>query len=64
MYQRAFDEEAEPRLQDLRPPVPDPHEQLIVAVMNALAAEVMEMLGPMLWAALVVLYIYAQLSPR
>jgi hypothetical protein len=64
MYQHALDDEAEPRLQDLRPLVADPHEQPIVVAINDLAMDVMEMLGPMLWAALLVLFIYAELSYR
>lgn len=64
MYQHAFDEPAEPGLQDLRPLAPDPPGQPIIAVINDLAAEMMEMLGPMLWAALVVLFVYAELFYR
>jgi hypothetical protein len=40
----------------------DPEKHPIIAVINVLAAHAMVVLGPMLWAALVVLWVVAEFS--
>ena len=43
-------------------PVIDPEKHPIIAMTNLLAGRVMEVLGPMLWTALVLLWVVAEFS--
>jgi hypothetical protein len=43
-------------------PVIDPAKHPIIAMTNILAGRVMEVLGPMLWTALVLLWVVAEFS--
>jgi hypothetical protein len=61
MYQQAFEQEAEQQAPLL---VLDLEAHPIVAAANILAAELAEILGPMLWAALIVLFFDAELFYR
>jgi hypothetical protein len=44
------------------PPVIDPEKHPIIAMTNVFAGRVMEVLGPMLWTALVLLWVVAEFS--
>jgi hypothetical protein len=44
-------------------PLVDAEKHLVIATINTVSAELLQILGPMLWAALVVLFLVAEFSP-
>jgi hypothetical protein len=61
MYRHAF---GEPHSAEIEPPALDFERHPIVAVANAIATELAELLGPIFWAALIVLLLDAELFWR
>jgi hypothetical protein len=45
-----------------RPPFIDTAKHPVIATVNIIAAELFDVLGPMLWAALIVLFLVAEFS--